>query len=144
MIFAAPGIHSLCLENSKSKKEIGIMFENDQMKNEKNPIYDGAETNEEQEMTRTQFKQSFVDRLDEAFQDTVVNVEFETDEDSVKKVIGATLTRIGSNYIELTAPTIFPFTVLTFISGVATPVDVQFVRSIIINGLTRIISIERA
>ena len=120
------------------------MFENDQMEKEKNTMYDGAETNKEQEMTRTQFKQSFVDRLDEAFQDTVVNVEFETDEDFVKKVIGATLTRIGSNYIELTAPTIFPFTVLTFISGVATPVDVQFVRSIIINGLTRIISIERA
>jgi hypothetical protein len=109
-----------------------------------------ANVNKDPQLTRSAFKQTFIQRLDEAFQDMVVNVEFETFENSIKKVTGATLTRIGTDhntsltYVELVSPIpLIPFQVLTFMPGVATPVSIQFVTAIIIRNITRVISVER-
>jgi hypothetical protein len=80
----------------------------------------------------------------------MVNVEFQTFEDSIKKVVGALLTRISTpanleeGYLELVSPIpSVPFTVLTFLPGVATPVNIEFATAILIPDLFRIISVER-
>ncbi|MBF7083759.1 hypothetical protein IT084_12325 [Desulfallas sp. Bu1-1] len=111
---------------------------------------DRPEINKDSNLTKTVVNQNFFQRLDQAFQDTMVNVEFQTFEDSIKKVVGALLTRISTpanleeGYLELVSPIpSVPFTVLTFLPGVATPVNIEFATAILIPDLFRIISVER-
>jgi len=82
----------------------------------------------ESDMTRKLVKESFIERLDEAFQDRVVTVEFSC-RDCCKKAIGGILTRIGKDFIELSS--VLPFPIVTFFPGNIVPL-VEFATSAII------------
>lgn len=85
--------------------------------------------------------QNFNERLDTDFQDRLVNVEFFCG-DCCKKVIGGILTRIGKDFIEVTAVTPFtPFLILTFFPGQCLPL-VEIATAIIIP-LKQVCSVER-
>lgn len=65
------------------------------------------------------------------FQNTVVNIDYSDFKGGVvKRVLGAPLTRIGSDYIELSSP--IPFLVLTFLAGVVPLPSMELVSNIII------------
>lgn len=100
-----------------------------------------ANTGEVQDTDRTLVKQEFEERLDTDYQDRLVNVEFFCGE-CCKKVVGGILTRIGKDFIEVTAAIPFtPFLVLTFFGGSSIPV-VETATAIIIP-LKQVCSVER-
>lgn len=81
---------------------------------------------------RLGFLESFRDRLATAgdFQGEVVNVDYSDFKGVVKRVIGAPLTRIGSDFIELSSPN--PFGILTLITNMPGFPSMELVRTVII------------
>lgn len=101
-------------------------FEQPQPEKDKEP-----ETNNETNLGLG-FLENFRDRLATAgvFQGEVVNVDYSDLKGFVKRVIGAPLTLIGGNFIELSAPA--PFGILTLIPNMPGFPSMELVRTVII------------
>lgn len=81
---------------------------------------------------RLGFMENFRDRLATTgvFQGEVVNVDYSDSKGIVKRVIGAPLTLIGGNFIELSSPS--PFGILTLVPNIPGFPSMELVRTVII------------
>ena len=81
---------------------------------------------------RLGFLENLRDRLATTgvFQGEVVNVDYSDFKGVVKRVIGAPLTKIGKDYIELSSPD--PFAILTLITNMPGFPSMELVRTVII------------
>lgn len=78
----------------------------------------------------------------ESFKSKLVSIEYETPENTKKKVFNAILTNVGDDFLELnSADPKVPFMVITIIPGWPLPVP-EFVKNLVIRDLNRINSIE--
>jgi len=98
---------------------------------------------DDKQMAKGLFKETFTGRL-ESLRNEQVNIEYEASERLKKKALGAVLSRVGADFVELSpANPQLPFTVLSYHPGLPLPA-VEFARGVIIRDINRIISVEKA
>lgn len=86
-------------------------------------------------------RETFLARLD-SFKGKLVNIEFETHENTGKKVYNALLTNVGADFLELNSPDPqIHFLVLTIIPGWPFHVA-EFVKNLVIRDLNRLIALK--
>ena len=118
-------------------------FEHPFLKKRKELWSPGGSDVEENQVTKGLFKETFIGRL-ESFRNAQVNIEYEASERLKKKALGAVLSRVGSDFVELSsANPQLPFAVLNYHPGLPLPM-VEFAKGVIIRDLNRIISVEKA
>lgn len=111
--------------------------------NQNKELWPGFSDAEDNQVTEGAFTETFVARL-ESLRNALVNIEYEISENIKKKVLGAVLSKIGSDFVELSsADPQMPFMMLTITPGLPFPA-VEFAKNIMIRDLNRIISVEKA